>query len=144
MHHPAAVGVAQRTGHLPPDREHVLQRKLPVAGNPLTQRFALDEGHHIVEVPLGLAGVDQGEDMGMAQPGRYLDLAQEALGADVGSEVGMEDLHRYRAAVLLVLGEVDCGHAATADFPLQAVARSQDGIHPVDRFRQRSMLRKSS
>ena len=56
-----------------------------------------------------------------------LDLAQEALGADDGGELGAEDLDRDLAVVLQVLGEVDRGHAALADLPLDAVAVAEGG-----------------
>jgi hypothetical protein len=56
------------------------------------------------------------------------DLAGEALGAEGGGELGAEDLEGDPAVVLQVLGEVDGGHAALAELPLDAVALGEGGL----------------
>ncbi len=43
-------------------------------------------------------------------------------GAQHGRQLGLQDLERDLAIVLEVLGEVHRGHAALAQFPLDAVA----------------------
>jgi hypothetical protein len=42
----------------------------------------LDIGHDVVEVPVGLPGVEQLEDVGMLEPGCALDLTPEPRGPD--------------------------------------------------------------
>jgi hypothetical protein len=50
------------------------------------------------------------------------DLVQKPLGAECRGELGSENLHRNLAVVLEILGEVDGGHAAGAEFTLDLVA----------------------
>ncbi len=92
--------------------------------NRAPERLALDEGHDVVEQAAGLTGVDEAEDMGVLEVGGDPDLGEEALGPDYG-EFGPEDLDRDLALVPEVLREVDGGHAAGADLPLDAVAVSE-------------------
>ncbi len=61
----------------------------------------------------------------MAELARDLDLAQEPLGAERGGELRAHHLHRHLALVLLVLGQVDGGHAALAEDPLHLVAAGE-------------------
>ena len=58
----------------------------------------------------------------MLEVGGGLDLGQEPLGADDRGQLGAQHLDRHLAVVLEVLGEVDRGHAAGAQLPLDAVA----------------------
>ena len=60
--------------------------------------------------------------MRVLEVGGGLDLGEEALGTDDGGEFGAEDLDGDGAVVLEVVGEVDRGHAALAQLPLDAVA----------------------
>ncbi len=53
------------------------------------------------------------------------DLAGEPFGAEHGGELGTEDLDGDRAIVFQVVGKVDSGHAAVAEFALEAVAAGQ-------------------
>ena len=76
------VGVGQRVGDLARDLQRVLHRELGLARQAVPQRLALDVGHDVVEEAVGLARVVQRQDVGMAQVGRDLDLAQEPLGAE--------------------------------------------------------------
>jgi hypothetical protein len=54
--------------------------------------------------------------------GGGLDLAQEPLGADRRRELRPQHLDRDPAMVLQVPGEIDGGHAALPQLPLEAVA----------------------
>ena len=53
-------------------------------------------------------------------------LLDEPLGAEDGGEFGLEYLDRHLAMVLQVLGQIDRGHAAGAEFPLDPVAVRED------------------
>ena len=55
------------------------------------------------------------------------DLLHEAVGAQDGGQLGLEDLDGHLAVVLEVLGQVDRGHPALAQLPLDAVAVRQGG-----------------
>ena len=82
-----AVGVVERAGDLARDADRVGDGQLLLAGEAVAERLALDEGHDVVEEPVGLAGVVQREDVRVLQVRRGLDLAQEPLGADDGARV---------------------------------------------------------
>ena len=81
VNHPLGVGIGQRVGHLARDLERGLHGKLDLAPQPVPQALPLHVGHYIVEEPIDLTRVEQRQDVRMAEIGRQLDLAQEALGA---------------------------------------------------------------
>jgi len=58
----------------------------------------------------------------MAQSRGKLDLAEEAFAGQRFGDIGAEDLYRDLASVLAIVGEVDRGHAALAELPIEAVA----------------------
>ena len=128
------MGVVERGGDLAREPEGLLHRELSVAAQARAQRFPGDEGHDVVEQAVGLARVDQAEDMGVLEVGGDLDLGEEAGAAEDGGELGVEDLDGDLAAVLGVLGEVDGGHAALAQLAHEMVAVGQGGLEPGDYF----------
>ena len=65
--------------------------------------------------------------MRVLQGGDRLDLAEEPLGADDRGELRPQHLDRDLAIVLEVLGQIDGGHAALAELPLDAVAVGEGG-----------------
>jgi hypothetical protein len=65
VHDALTVSVVQCVRHLASDPKSVLQRELPLAAQPITERLALDEGHDVVEQPLGRARVVKRQDLGM-------------------------------------------------------------------------------
>ncbi len=68
----------------------------------------------------------------MLQVGGDLDLFEEPLGAEDGCEFGPQHFHRHLAVVLQVLGEIDRGHAARAEFFLDGVAVGEGGFETVE------------
>ncbi len=60
-----------------------------------------------------------------------LDLGEEAVAADDGTQLGMQDLDGDLAGVLQVFGEVDGGHAALAQLPLEAIAVGEGSAQAV-------------
>ncbi|MNC99504.1 hypothetical protein D3C83_178210 [compost metagenome] len=76
-----AMGMIERARDLTRDTHCLGHRKLPRLVQPVAQRLALDVRHDVEEHPVCLAGVEQREDVGMAQPRRQLDLAKEPLAA---------------------------------------------------------------
>ena len=117
-----AMGVVERGGDFPREPQGLVHRELLLALQARAQRFAGDVGHDVVEQAVGLARVDQPEDVRVLEVGGDLDLAEEALAAEHGGELGVEDLDGDLAAVLEVLGEVDGGHAALAQLAQDAIA----------------------
>ena len=92
------------------------------AVKPGAEGLAFDKRHHVVQQAIGTAGVEERQDVGVLQRRGELDLLEEALAAEHGAEFGAEDLDGDPAAVLHVLGEVDRGHPARTNLPLDAVA----------------------
>ena len=95
------------------------------------ERLALDVGHDIVEEAVGVAGVEEAEDVRVLQPGRDLDFPGKPVGAEGGGQLGAQHLDRHLAVMLQVLGEVDGGHAALTEFPDDAIASGQRGSQSV-------------
>ena len=117
-----AVRVVERRGDLGGDAHRVGHRQLLFAADPVADGLALDERHHVIEEAVGVARVDEPEDVRVLQVGGGLDLGEEALGADHGAEFGTQHLDRHLAVVLDVVGQVDGGHAAGAELALEGVA----------------------
>src|SRR4029434_9903572 len=102
-------------------------RKLTGAGESLPQGLAFHVWHDVVEKAVGIAGVEQAEDVRMLEPCGDFDFAGEALGTHRGGQVGPQHLHRDVAMMAEILGELDGRHAALAEFFLQAVAVGECG-----------------
>ena len=132
--HALPVGVVERRGHLGGDPDGVGDGELLLAVEPVAQRLAVDERHDVEQVAVGLARVEQRQDVRVLEVGGELDLGQEALGADHGGELGAQHLERDAAVVADVLGEIDGRHAAGADLTVQAIAVRQGGLEPAEQF----------
>ncbi len=129
--HALAVRVAQRGGDFPRDAQSLGERQPRLAGEPAPQRLSLNVRHDVVEKSVGRAGVDQGEDAGVIQPGCDRDLALETLELDARGEMRMENLDGDRTAVLQVPGQIDGRHAAAADLPLQVIPVAERGLQAI-------------
>jgi hypothetical protein len=127
MDHTMAVGVVQRGRHFRREPEGVRYGELLLASQSVAEALPFDERHHIPGRAIGFATVDEPEDVGVLQGGDGLDLAQEPLGANDRGQFRPEDLDRDLAVVAQVLRQVDGGHAALAELPLDAVAVGQGG-----------------
>ncbi len=125
VHHVLGVGVGQRVGHLDQDLHGLVDRQLALAADPVTEIVPVDGGHHVVEKALGLARVVQRQDVRMLQPGRDLDLPEEALRTHGRRQLAAQHLHGDFAPVLHVLGQVHDGHAAAPQLALEQVAITQ-------------------
>ena len=72
----------------------------------------------------GLLGIVGGDDVGVVQPGRRLDLPTEALhGVRVAYQVRIDDLESYQSLHELVFSLVDFAHAAPPQQRQHAVTR---------------------
>ena len=116
------VSVVERGAHLAREGDRVGNRKLLLACQARAQRLTLDIGHDVVQERAGLARIVERKDVGVLQIGRGLDLGEEPLGADDGGQLGAQHLYRHTAVVTPVLGQVDRGHPALAELPLEQVA----------------------
>ena len=116
------VGVLQRVRHLRGDSHRVVHRQLMLPRQPIPQALPFHVWHDVVDQPVRLAGVEQREDVWVLQIRRGLDLGQEPLGAEDGAQLRPQHLERDLPVVPQVVGEVDGGHAALPQLPLEAVA----------------------
>ncbi len=124
------VGIGQRLGHLAPEAKGLAHRELLLAGKTRRKRLALDYRHHVVEDPLRRARIVHGEDVGVAQLGSDLHLAQEPLGAEGLGQLRTHHLDRHLPLVLEVLGQVDRGHPAFPEHVVDPVAIGQGLTDP--------------
>ena len=127
VHDARLVRHRERLGDFTQQAHRLLHRQLAGAREPLAEGLSLDEGHHVVEEPRRLTGVEQSEDVRMHQPRRDLDLAREAFGAHGGAEFRTQHLERHLAVVLEILGEVDRRHPPLAELALDPVAIGEGG-----------------
>ena len=67
----------------------------------------------------------------LSEPGRSLDLAQEAIRAEHRSEFGVEHLERDEPLVPEVASEVHGRHAAAPEFALEHVAVGQSSFEMI-------------
>jgi hypothetical protein len=104
MDHVLAVGVVECAGDLGRDADGVRHRELLFPGDQVADGLPLDVRHHVEEEAVGLAAVEQREDVGVLEVGGGLDLGEEPLGADHGGEFRAQHLDRHLAVVPQVLG----------------------------------------
>ena len=122
--------------HFPGDLERVVERELPLPGEPLAQRFALYKRHCIPELPGPFTGIEDGQDMRMLQAGGHLDLALEPLRTQGGGELRMEDLQGDQAIVLEVSCAVDRRHPPAAELTLDRVTAGEGGLQMSEEISQ--------
>jgi len=69
----------------------------------------------------------QRKDVRVLQIGGRADFRQESFGAQRRGEVGMQHFHSDAALVPQVPREIDGGHAAAPDFPIDLVTTAEGG-----------------
>jgi hypothetical protein len=126
---PPLMGVCQRVRDFPGQAQRVVRRQRTFPVQPLAQRLSLHERHHVVQHAVHVARIVHRQDVWVIELGRDLDLAQEAVGAQRGGQLGAHHLHGHLPAVLEVLREIDGGHPALAQDPLDPVPVRQRGPH---------------
>ncbi len=123
--HAVTVGVVERGGHLDADPDGSLDGQLLLPHEPVTQRLALEIGGDVEDRAVHRPRVEEGHDVRMLQVGGGGDLVQEPVGADGSGELGPHDLDGDVAIVPEIVGQIDRGHAARAELPLDPVATCQ-------------------
>ena len=123
--HAESVRMLQRVGHLARDQQCLVHSELAIPLEPRAQRLARHQRHHVVEQPVDLARVQQRQDVRVLEPCGGANLGQEPLAAERRTEVGVQHLDRDVTLVTQVVGEVDRGHAALAEFTAHAVPVSE-------------------
>ncbi len=92
---------------------------------PIAQRLAPHVRHGVPEKSGGLPRVEHWQYVGVIEPRRGADLAQEALGAEQRRELRMEHLEGNESVVSKVPREPDRGHAPAPELPLEHVTVPQ-------------------
>ncbi len=134
VHDTVRVSERERCGDFADDTDSELEWELPLVVEPLAQRLAFDEGHHVVEAAARLTGVEQGQDVRVVQPGSDADLAEESLGAERGGELQTEHFESHWAIMAQVVSPVDRGHAAQAGDVFDPVAAFEVGLQAIPGF----------
>jgi hypothetical protein len=132
MNHAAPVGVVERVGDFPGDRHRLGGREPRLGHQPVAQALAFHERHHGVEQVPRLARIEQRHDVRVLKLRGDPDLAQKALRAHRRCDVGIQHLDRDRALVAAIAREIDVGHPATAELPLDDVAVAQDLLDMIE------------
>ena len=118
MHHAVLVRVGERIDHFGDQPHRFVHRQLAFAGQPLAKRLARHVRHDVVEEAVGVAGVEQRQDVRVLQLRGDLDFAEEARRPQRGGEILAQHLDRHLAMMLEVLGEIDRRHPALAELAL--------------------------
>ena len=79
MDHAVPVRVVQRTRDLTCDAQRVGDGELPLAFQSRAKRLASHQWHHVVQQPVGLAAVEERQNVRMLQARRGADFGQEAV-----------------------------------------------------------------
>ena len=135
MNQPFPVGVVERFAGLAHQAYRFRLGERPLAGEALAEGLTLHVGHDVERAGRRLVGgarIEQGEDVGVLEPGLDPDLPQEALGGFAGDDLRAQDLDRDGAVVLAVAGQIYHGHPAPTQLPVDGVAiaycdRLEDG-----------------
>ena len=133
MHHALAMRVIERTCDFAGDAYRVGDGQLPFTLQSRAQRFAGDQRHHVVQQAVGLAAVEQREDVRMLQARCGADLAQESFATKCHAEVGVQHLDGDITIVFEIVREVHGGHPAGAEFADHAIAVGDGGGETVER-----------
>ena len=119
---PLPVSEIQRRTDFRGDSHCFTDRQLGLPPQPIPERAVGHVRADVVQPAVGLAGIDERQDVRVGEPRRDADLAQEALRAERGRQGRVEDLDRDLAAVLAVLGEIHRRHPAAPDLAFDGVA----------------------
>ena len=127
---PVPVGVGQGVDYLAQDPYGLGHRQLAFPRELHPERLARDERHDVVQQIARGAGGEEGDDVGMLQAGRELDLAFEPLDVHRGAHLGRQELDDDLAAEAGFLGEEHAAHAAAAQLLQDAVLVADRSLKP--------------
>ena len=132
VHHAALVGVVERVHHVVQHAHDLAHVELRFPFEAGAERFALDEGHGVVEQLVVLAGRQQRDDMRVLELGGELDLTAEAVAVDAGGEVGREHLHDHFPAQRHVGGHEDAAHPGPLKLGAEFIRWGQRFLEVLD------------
>jgi len=117
------VRVGQRPAQLAGDSHGIFQ----AGGFVVVKRPAFDQLHHDIGSPINLAGIMDGDDVGMVEARRQARFPQQTLPVLFPQIGPVDDLDGDVPVEQLVAGAVDHRHSAAAELGLQAVALLEQG-----------------
>ena len=131
---PTLVCLVERSRDLGDDRRGARRIERAFARDELAQVLAVHVAHRQIQGALVLAGLVDRDDVRVVERGGDPRLALEASAETwVLGQLGRDELERDVAVELLLVGEVDDAHAATADQPLDLAScdlRARAGLVP--------------
>jgi len=134
--HPVPVRVVQPQGDLAGDADGGGYRQPTLALQSPAQGLARHVRHHVIEEPVGLAGVEQRKDMRVGKAGDGADLPEEALGSHRCRELRVDDLEGHRPVMPEIVGEEDRGGAAATQEREAPVGLPLDQVALLKRDRE--------
>jgi hypothetical protein len=117
--------VAQRPRDLNQESYDVRDGELALPRKAGSQRLAGDERHGVEQQLTGLAGAQQGNDVGVLELGRQLDFSAEALGAQALGELGGDDLDNHSPTERRLRRQVHARHPRAWQLTLEDVGRTK-------------------
>jgi hypothetical protein len=127
MRDAAAVGRRDPRRGLAEDLDALAARHGPAGHHPRAKVGASDPLHGEKRRPLvGVAEVEDGDDVRVAQAGEHLGLAQETPGL-AARLLRVHDLEGHRAVERFLLGQIHLAHAATPE-PRGDAILAPDGL----------------
>src|SRR5688500_13011430 len=127
----ATVCIAQCVGDLAYDPEGIVNRKLFLAVEAVTQRLALDVWHYIVEQPFRFTGIEQREDVRMIQLRRDRNLAEKSFGTQGRGEVRLENFQGNRPIMPEIPCAIHCRHTTPSDFVGEVVPPCESSVQKL-------------
>jgi hypothetical protein len=128
---PLPVRVVERRAHVAHDAHRFHQRNAAVLLQPGAQRSPMHVLRHVVQQPVRLSRIEEGQDVRMRELRRDLDLAHEARRAEGRGALWPQPLHRRLAMVLEIVREIGRGHAAAADLLVDRAAPREGCLQPL-------------
>src|SRR2546423_8299088 len=92
------------------DALHISERQPLLEDDAIAQRSAGNEWRHVIQLPVGFAGIDEWNDVGMRQSSSDSNLTHKTLGTERRGELTLENLDGDLSRVLLLFGEMDNCH----------------------------------
>ena len=119
------VGMSEGIGGVAEKADGFRQRQLALLFEPLAERLPADEGHDVIEKTIGLAGINQREDVRMREACSNLYFVPESRSSYERCHVRLQNLDDDLAAVLAFVGQEHSGRAADTKSLLQDEAVAQ-------------------
>ena len=133
-----AMRVVERDRHLDRDLHRVVDRELAFAIEPLAQRFAGDERHHVVQQMIRrLSRIVECQNIRMTDLRGQLDFAAEAFRTECHPEVRKQHLDGYLAIMPEIFREINSRHASASQLAHDLVPPFQGGPQPIETVRHR-------